>query len=377
MKTKVCKICVFFIACFSIFLINGIQAKAADLTPDYGIYWYGKGNVSEKFVPGQSNRYFDPTKPTIIYVHGWQKDSQPNNKRESFNFKDENGNVVNGADAWIDKGWNIGIFYWDMFSDEFSVTDAEAKIWSNNGPQKMRWRDHSGNYHYSDYKNAGELFYDTYVQAMKNYKGNNIRIAGHSLGNQMATYLTKRVYDAADAGQISKNLKPSRLALLDPYWSNGGKSYLNNKWTGEACREYVKDLKSKGTAIELYRSTYIDETPAGDNNKGELDQTAFVHLNAWFKNSFDIAGKHNAAVSIYFTSYSSPAPALYNRDGYKKYSKIAGNGPSAASSDSEIKNFMNSNYRYDQYTGVYTLSSKDNGFAQMDRNTNVYVVPIN
>lgn len=130
-----------------------------------------------------------------------------------------------------------------MFSDEFNVMYAEAKIWSNNGTEKMRWRDHNGDYHDSNYKNAGELFYDTYVQAMKNYAGNNIRIAGHSLGNQMETYLTKRVYDAADAGQISKNLKPNRLALLDPYWSNGGKSYLNNKWTGEACREYVKDLK--------------------------------------------------------------------------------------------------------------------------------------
>lgn len=38
---------------------------------------------------------------------------------------------------------------------------------------------------------------------------------------------------------------------------------------------------------------------------------------------------------------------------------------------------MNSNYRYNQYTGVYTLSSKDNAFAQMVINTNTYVVPIN
>lgn len=40
---------------------------------------------------------------------------------------------MNGVDVWIDKGWNIGIFYWDMFLDEFSVIDVEVKIWSNNG----------------------------------------------------------------------------------------------------------------------------------------------------------------------------------------------------------------------------------------------------
>lgn len=376
MKSKVCKICIFFFACFSILIMNGVQAKAAEQSQDYGIYWFGKGNVSEKFVSGQSNKYFDASKPTVIYVHGWKKDSQTNNKKESFNFQDENGQILNASDTWIEKGWNIGVFYWDIFSDEGSVTDAEAKIWSNNGPKKMRWRDHNGEYHDSNSKNAGELFYDTYVQAMKDYQGNNIRITGHSLGNQMATYLTKRVYDAADAGQVSKNIKPNRLSLLDPYWSNIGKDYLSGKWTGEVCRSYVKDLKARGTAIELYRSTYIDETPAGDNNQGELDQTAFIHLNAWFKSSFDIAGKHNAAVSMYFLSYLSPAPPLYNREGFKNYSKIEGNGPSASSSDSDIKNFMNSKYRYDQYTGAYTLSPKDNGYAQIDRDSNVYVVPV-
>lgn len=378
MKTKLFKyLFTFFIACFSILMINSGQANAAELAPDYGIYWFGQGAVSQKFVQGQSNPYYDSSKPTVIFVHGWKNGSQVKNERDNFNFQDENGNTVNGADEWIKKGWNVGIFYWDTFSDEGNVMDAEAKIWSNNGPKKMRWRDHRGNYHDSNYKNTGELFFDTYVQAMRGYKGNNIRIAGHSLGNQMATYLTKKVYDAADNGQVSANLKPNRVALLDPYWSNFGKDYLNGKWTGEICREYVKCLKTKGTAIELYRSTYIDETPAGDNNQEELDLTAFVHLNAWFKSTFDLAGKHNSAISIYFLSYSSPEPTLYNRDGYKKYSKIDGHAPSAASSDSDIKNAMNSNYRYDQYTGVYTLSAKDNGFAQIDRDSSVYVVPIN
>jgi len=145
------------------------------------------------------------------------------------------------ADAWIKAGWNIGIFYWDMFSDEPNVLDAEAKIWTANGPKKMRWRDNKGEFQKSTFnKSAGQLFYETYVKALKDYKGNNIRIVGHSLGSQMAIYLTYMVNDAVAKRYLPNNLMIERLALLDPYWSVGGKDYLNGKWTGEICREYIK-----------------------------------------------------------------------------------------------------------------------------------------
>lgn len=73
----------------------------------------------------------------------------------------------------------------------------------------------------------------------------------------------------------------------------------------------------------------------------------FVYFNVWFKNSFDIVGKYNVVVSIYFILYLLLVFVLYNRDGYKKYSKIVGNVLLVVFSDIEIKNFMNSNYRYD------------------------------
>lgn len=108
-------------------IINYNYAKAGELSyntaqaprPDYGLYWFGLGNKSVKFEEGKVNPYYDPNKPTVIYVHGWEKDTGIGNFRETFNYKLNDptyGIDINIADAWIKAGWNIGIFYWDMFS---------------------------------------------------------------------------------------------------------------------------------------------------------------------------------------------------------------------------------------------------------------------
>ena len=172
----------------------------------YGLYWFGLNGVNQKFVSGEANPYFDPAKPTLIFVHGWQpglSDTIPD-----FDF-----NGTDTAAGWISDTWNVGIFVWNQFSDETVVTDAEAKIWTPNGPQGMRWRDHDNPLYYSDpppdTPSAAELFYQEYVAAMTeyDYTGGNIRIAGHSLGNQMATRLTKLVDEGIAAGDAPEHLR--------------------------------------------------------------------------------------------------------------------------------------------------------------------------
>jgi len=93
-------------------------------------------------------------------------------------------NGTDTAAGWINAGWNVGIFVWNQFSDETTgvsgawfgdgpppqgVLDAEAKIWTANGPRGMRWRDWDDDDPfpipdgYSDAPpgtpSAGELFY--------------------------------------------------------------------------------------------------------------------------------------------------------------------------------------------------------------------------
>ncbi|MBK6907286.1 MAG: hypothetical protein IPH08_09410 [Rhodocyclaceae bacterium] len=185
---------------------------------DYGIYWYSNNTASIK-ATGGTNPNFNPSKPTVIYVHGWQKDTVAKLYREDFKHQGLSGNPTDETIAWKNAGYNVGIFYWNQFSDEGEVRDAQAKVWDANGGQyKMRWRKSDGSYPTSPVitESASQLFYNEYVKAMTGYTGNNIRIAGHSLGNRMAIAVTEKLSDAAVAGKIPAGLVPKRVALLDP-----------------------------------------------------------------------------------------------------------------------------------------------------------------
>ncbi|MFP4395490.1 MAG: hypothetical protein ACLFTI_09520, partial [Anaerolineales bacterium] len=201
----------------------------------YGLYWFGKDGANQKFAPGDPNPYFDPTKPTLIFAHGWQpfiSDTLP-----TFDFDD-----TDTAAGWIDEGWNVGIFVWNQFSDEREgveigqwlgdgpppqgVLDAEAKIWTADGPKGMRWYDWDAVPLVGGYReapagtpSAGELFYETYIDALPETYTQTIRIAGHSLGNQMAVRLTHLVDAGIENDGVPEALRPTRVALLDPYWS--------------------------------------------------------------------------------------------------------------------------------------------------------------
>ncbi|WP_374326081.1 hypothetical protein [Aquipseudomonas alcaligenes] len=97
----------------------------------------------------------------------------------------------------------------------------------------------SGAYSSGPGQSASDLLFNSCKDNMAGYSGSNIRILGHSLGNQMAIVLTKKISDAVTAGTLSSKLLPKRVALLDPFYSNNAKSWLGNQWTGAVCRNYV------------------------------------------------------------------------------------------------------------------------------------------
>ena len=198
----------------------------------YGLYWFGKKQANQKFVADEANDYFDPAKPTLIFAHGWQPYISGELPDFDFDGNDTSPPGSTTAGMWAS---SCGISSrtrrrcvtptgsWFTDGPPQGVLDAEAKIWTSNGPQGMRWRDWDD--YLDGYSNppagtpsAGQLFYETYVAALDGYTG-TIRLAGHSLGNQMVVRLTKLVDDGVDAGDVAEDLRPARVALLDPYWS--------------------------------------------------------------------------------------------------------------------------------------------------------------
>jgi len=341
-------------------LVTALTSFAARAAPQdgydpnelsYGIYWFSSGSDYQKFDPGGNNPYFDPTHPTLIFVHGWQ----PTLSDTAPNFMYESTDTVAG---WIADDWNVGIFFWNQFSDETVVTDAEAKIWTPDGPQGMRWRDQDNPLLYSaapsGTPSAAELFYQAYVEALEGYTG-AIRIAGHSLGNQMAVRLTQLVNDGIAAGEVSEHLRPARVALLDPYWSPGVKSYLGGQTTGDAIRESVAELLPTGTLLEWYWSSNLTVEPEGDSNDDLKPMVMYAAMDPAYES--DDMDKHLAAQHLYFWSYAFDGTSACAGDACLGMTRLL-----SKMSDAQLAAVMRSDYRWAQNGGQDTATPADDTY---------------
>lgn len=340
----------------------------------YGLYWFGKNNANQKFVSGEANPYFDPVRPTLIFAHGWQPFIS--NNLPTFDF-----NGVDTAAGWIDAGWNVGIFVWNQFSDETTgvtgawfgdgpppqgVLDAEAKIWSTNGPKGMRWRDWD-NYIGGGYSapppgtpSAGELFYQAYVAALPATYTQTIRIAGHSLGNQMVVRLTKLVDEGITSGAVPENLRPTRVALLDPYWSPGLRTDIPDgpaagRKTGDVVREYIAGLIPTGVLFEWYRSSTWTTPPQGDANDALKPLVFYAEMDPAF--DADNLDKHLAAQHLYFWSHAFDGPAACTGNECLGMTRVL-----SKMSDQQLADVMSTPYYWIQDGGQNTATPADDTY---------------
>lgn len=325
---------------------------------DYGLYWFDYSDA-EKAEPGQLNPYYDPNKNTILYIHGWQTGSTSETYRETLNRSSNGGPDEDLSQYWLDRGWNVGILYWNQFADESEVKDAEAKIYATDGPQDMRWMSLSGSYQSGPSQNVTELLLDSIVDNMSDFSGAEFRLTGHSLGNQLALTISYELMLANQAGEVDEDLVPDRIALLDPFYSLNGKDYLDGQWVGEVARDYAGELISEGVAIEAYRSSAVTSTIfVGDANTELMDQVAFSELKPWYFSFWQVAEKHQAAVTWYFWSVD------FDTLNTKRDSTDA---PSAASSNSQISTLMNKSWSVYQTEGRYTETPADDEFSRASR----------
>lgn len=320
---------------------------------DYGLYWFGY-NQAQKANPGQANPYYNKNKKTVIYIHGWQNGSTNNKTRETLDRRRSGGPAEDLSQYWLDRGYNVGVLYWNQFADESEVKDAEAKIYSTSGPRGMRWKSLSRGYQNGPNKSVGTLLTDSIKANMGDFNGSEMRIAGHSLGNQLALVVAYNLRNHSNA-----NLRADRVALLDPFSSNGSKSYLGGDWTGDRSRTYAAALKSKGVAIESYRSSPVTSTfLAGDANTAMMNTLAFSELKPWNFQFWQVAEKHGAAVTWYFWSLDFGTLDVVS-DGT--------DAPSAASSNNQIKTLMNKSWSVVQDEGAWTASPADDTFKKKNR----------
>ena len=358
---------------------SGFVEAAGEEFLDYGLHWVRVESGAESQVKALDDNgniipsivnYYDDSRPTVIYFHGWQSGSSEDGyDREDFTFAD-NGNSLSHL-AWKQRGWNVGIYYWNQFADEGEVKDAEAKIWSANGPQGMRYRLDDGDYStlQSPNKSVGEMAFEHITTALAN-NNESLRFAGHSLGNQLAVFVAEQINDGINAGTLSENVMPERIALLDPFWSQDGKSYLGDKngdgsndWVGERTHLAIADMISdRDVAVEWYKTSAIFDVWIGDQNSALEDIVAVTNVRFWYLSSIDITGKHVNARHWYFQSMADEEPEEVEINWLGNREQTGWDAASARTSDDRIRVMMAVGYEWDQVEGRYTADTSDDQF---------------
>jgi hypothetical protein len=253
------------------------NAQTKMVAPDYGIYWlkvsagkfpeevkkaYTPKTLEPQFADGTINQnpsiaqattywstknsydkqleqegYFDPSKPTLFFIHGWQPGTVEKKVRFDlcYQYKKTSktySDVYNILQYWKNHGWNVGIFYWNQFADEYYIPTIESKLYKQANNEEPRWRyiNAAGKVNYCSSSSSktcmalprdqngqassvNELAYIAYLNAFPQGYHQKVKVVGFSLGTQIAIQLTDLLLHNQDAVQ------PSQLVLLDPFFS--------------------------------------------------------------------------------------------------------------------------------------------------------------
>lgn len=365
-----------FFAVFAILASFALPAHAGTDALDYGLYWYDENgnNVKAVEADGTVNRvkreFYDPRKPTVIHFHGWQPISAlRGGERESFHYT-YLGNDVHTNASWKQKGYNTAYFHWNQLADELEVKDAEAKMWTANGPRGMRYTTANATYstEHSPNKSVGQIAFEQVSAALADNKSGYVWLSGHSLGNQLATIVAGKISDAVEAGQLGENVLVDRLELLDPFWSKWGKDYLGDAngdgysdWTGERTRWIIEKLIERhNLPVTAYLSSNINDLYIGDKNLPLHEMIATQSVRFWYL--ADEINKHNQIVPHFYRTQASAAPEEVTINWLNQRRATGNVAASASTDDARILEMMGNQYEWDQVEGRYTSDPSDDQF---------------
>ncbi|MFN0203698.1 MAG: stalk domain-containing protein [Bacteroidia bacterium] len=346
---------------------NSLQAYYYEKL-DYGIYFYGKQSTNDsvagaqKFVPNQTNLFFDPNKPTIIYTHGWQQGGTKSGGRENFTLKD-NSIEVFSHNNWIDKGWNVAIFHWVQFADDGSIPpprEAEAKIYDiHNTLSNIRWTRSNGalvtDAALLPSKNVTELYAEEYAKVFNaTYQGSEIRLVGNSLGGNLTMALLMELHQK----NIAK--KPQRITLIDPYWSFNLTSnqvtfpynYTDAYQLSTAAAKIYRDQYN--AAIEYFRTSLAGTIGTNDSL---IAVTAFSHFGTDY--SWNVVNKHTVPVRQYFWSMNFLPPAELT---YLNNVPTGNVAASARTPHARIRELMVNHHYWNHVQGRGTVTPADDKY---------------
>ncbi len=325
-----------------------------DTTTDYGIYWFGNDNYD--YVRSGNNmdtKYFDPSKPTFVFAHGWEPDSANSTDGlfEDFVTHKETVSYTGAskrdyAKILKEQGYNVACLSW------FSYAKTLGKNF------KYIWLEFDGGYSLST-RFAMELA----LVLGEDYKG-DVKMVGHSYGSQLALATTYQLVKMQKNKNFSNNhIIPTRMTFADPYFGaiqfitgwqsirNKNISFTNEPLDSRAPSALFADITNyivtnKDIAVDTYFGMSIASTSyykydGSDSNFEKLLKNTTIVKSEGLKNRYTDLNIHNIVRDWVLSSIVDNV-LLYDQN-----NDVA---PSGAASDAQIK-AMRGNCYYQTYEG--------------------------
>merc|ERR1711907_706615 len=108
------------------------------------------------------------------------------------------------------------MFFWDNFSDEEILSNAELKVWTSESDVGMRYSTTAGGMETKKVPkvSAAELLQQAIEDVMSACKqdGIQLRLVGHSMGSQMVIRASYLLAQRVEEGLAPRSYLPSRVA---------------------------------------------------------------------------------------------------------------------------------------------------------------------
>lgn len=186
------------LVCFGFALVacgeNDAPSMETDLSVDYdsdiGLYFYAQDGTYKRYVADLADEYFDKSKPTVVFFHGWMTD----------NYAEDEicDNAASFAPRIIEAGYNFcSMDYCHHAKDLFNLFPY---IWSEfDGGHSVACR-----------------FAREFAACFKDYH-KDIRFLSHSYGAHSSVATAYLLSHMANEGIVGENCLPSRMTFADPY----------------------------------------------------------------------------------------------------------------------------------------------------------------
>ncbi len=301
------------------------------LLENQGLFWLKWDEEAEEYVKvsadtDEGSALVDPSKPTIINIHGMLVDGYYTEEMywvpEELTSEEELGYSlpVQYFKFWFDKGYNVGMYSYQKFAAEGGAYHyIEEKMWSTEGKAGIRYRkpDMSFDEDVSDYC-LSEHFAADYIRAMNrlpaNFGNAEIRFAAHSMGGEIVTGGTFLLTELADVGQLNPDQLPDRITMEDTFFGAtvgniyAGQKDLPLRWSGKTTPdgttsqtiiECIKDISINGIVFEYYSedSSFLRVALSKSALKSLIDNSVYVIVDPDFASN-----RHNGVRDFYLAS---------------------------------------------------------------------------